>query len=260
VRALQLAFGKLGRATVQTLAGVWCQLHFAAFMLALALSPATYDRPRRSLAAQQIWLTCWRVLPWFAALSTLISLVLVRVVVATAASYGLSQYAIGMLVRVLVIELIPLGAALFVALRLGGDHELAATAPHCESLDAWRRLGIEALRNAVVPRVVAAAFAVWLLAALSSVIALFLAYGLVYGLSPWGLPVYTRTVGQVFDPAIAIGFALKTVLFGWAVALIPITARLQLARSDASAAPGGMVALFVVLLLIETGSLAIQFL
>lgn len=52
-------------------------------------------------------------------MSTLLSLVLIRVVVVTALSYGLSQYALQMVVRVLVLELIPLSAAMFVALRAG---------------------------------------------------------------------------------------------------------------------------------------------
>jgi phospholipid/cholesterol/gamma-HCH transport system permease protein len=53
----------------------------------------------------------------FLVLSALVSLVLIRIVVATAMSYGLSQYALEVLVRTLVLELIPLYAAMFVALR-----------------------------------------------------------------------------------------------------------------------------------------------
>ena len=50
----------------------------------------------------------------FTVFSSLLGLVLIRIVVVTALSYGLSQYAVEMVVRVLVLELIPLGAALFV--------------------------------------------------------------------------------------------------------------------------------------------------
>jgi hypothetical protein len=41
---------------------------------------------------------------------------------------------------------------------------------------------------------------------------------------------YTRTVGRVFDPTVTIGFALKTVLFGLAVAVIPTAAILEIQR------------------------------
>ena len=72
-----------------------------------------------SRTAQHIYTSTWQVMPWFTALSALLSLVLIRIVVVTALSYGLSQYALQMVVRVLVLELIPLSAALFVALRAG---------------------------------------------------------------------------------------------------------------------------------------------
>ena len=46
------------------------------------------------------------MLPWFTLLAALVSLVLIRIVVVTAVSYGLSRYALEMVVRVLVLELI----------------------------------------------------------------------------------------------------------------------------------------------------------
>ena len=54
---------------------------------------------------------------WFTLVCTLVSLVLIRIVLVTAISYGLSTFALEMVVRVLVLELIPLTAAVFVALR-----------------------------------------------------------------------------------------------------------------------------------------------
>ena len=65
---------------------------------------------------------------------------------------------------------------------------------------------------------------------------LVLAYLNVYGLSPWGLADYTRTVGRVFDPAVTIGFVFKTVAFGLAVAVIPTAAILELQRYRAALA------------------------
>jgi phospholipid/cholesterol/gamma-HCH transport system permease protein len=96
----------------------------------------------------------------------------------------------------------------------------------------------------------------------SSTIVLVLAYLNVYGLSPWGLADYTRTVGRVFDPVVSIGFALKTVLFGFAVAVIPTAAILEqqrFPRRTASSVQPGALRLLFVLLLIEAGSLAIKY-
>src|SRR6218665_604393 len=76
---------------------------------------------RQALAARLYLDTGW-VMPGFPVLAALISLVLTRIVVVTALSYGLSRYALEMLIRVLVLELIPLTAALFVAMRCTIGH------------------------------------------------------------------------------------------------------------------------------------------
>ena len=92
-------------------------------------------------------------------------------------------------------------------------------------------------------------------------IALVLAYLTVYGLSPWGLPGYTRTVGQVFDLAVTLGFILKTVFFSLAVAVVPMAASLEAQRQPANldTVQPGAVRLFLVLLLIEAASLAVKY-
>jgi phospholipid/cholesterol/gamma-HCH transport system permease protein len=110
--------------------------------------------------------------------------------------------------------------------------------------------------------VIANAFAVLSLAMVSSLMVLVLAYLNVFGLSIWGLPEYTRTVGRVFDPIVAIGFGLKTILFGLAVAVIPTAAIVDLQRHPrrlvSTVQPGALRLLFV-LLLIEGASLALKY-
>lgn len=230
---------------------------FGASALVIALSPSAYHRANRIAIARHIYASTWRVLPWFTVASTLVSVVLIRIVVVTALSYGLSQYALEMMVRVLVLELIPLSAALFVALHAG----LAFNAGALPTADRAERPPVD-FRNGVVPEVIANAFSVLSLAMVSSAIVLVLAYLNVYGLSPWGLVDYTRTVGRVFDPVVTIGFALKTVLFGLAVAVIPMAAMHDIPRrenSTSSTVQPGAMRLFFILLLIEAGSLAVKY-
>ena len=88
-----------------------------ALLLALAVAPGTHTPARRARIAQHVVQATLPQLPWFTALAALAGLVLIRIVVVTAQSYGLSQFALEMVVRVLVLELLPLTAALFVALR-----------------------------------------------------------------------------------------------------------------------------------------------
>ena len=245
----------------------WFMLHFGAVVLVMALSPCSLNRANLASTARHINTSTWQVLPWFTALSALLSLVLIRIVVVTALSYGLSQYALQMVVRVLVLELIPLSAALFVALRAGLGANGIATPTLGSAPTPFKRSPMQPfgdvidqhfLRTELMPRVLADAFSVLTLAVVSSGVALVLTYLTVYGLSPWGLPDFTRTVGQVFDLAISLGFVLKIVLFSLAVAVVPTAASLEAMRQPATIKPGA-VRLFLVLLLIEAASLAIKY-
>ncbi|MEI8169602.1 MAG: ABC transporter permease [Rhodoferax sp.] len=257
-----------GRAVLRGAKSWWHLVHFGAIVMVLALSPSTYNRANRATTAKHIYASTWQVLPWFTAMAALLSLVLIRIVVVSAQSYGLSQFALEMVVRVLVLELIPLSAAMFVALRAGLAFSAGgATTTHLpkeegvKSLEEASGLTLTRLRREWVPRVMAEAFAVMTLATVSSVIALVLCYLTVYGLSPWGLPGYTRTVGHVFDLAVTLGFGLKTVFFSLAVAVVPLAASLETprARADDNAVQPGAVRLFLVLLLIEAASLVVKY-
>lgn len=255
--------GELGAALLLWSASWWRVFHFGALALLMALSPATYDSQNRAVTARQIYFTAWQVLPWFTLLSALLSLMLIRIVVVTALSYGLSQYALEMVLRVLVLELIPLFAALFVALRSGAAINTEVALMHIRGdFDAMRRAGADPLRRELVPRVIGSAVSVVALTVVSGATALLLAYIGVYGFSPWGLAGYTRTIGQVFDLQVVAGLALKMLLFGVAVAVIPITASLDTPR-EVRLAPvavlRGMVRLFLVLVLLQGASLAIKY-
>lgn len=264
ITSLSLKSSAWGQALRRALFSWWYLLQLGAIALVMAFSPSTYQGRHRGLALRQIHTSTWQVLPWFATLAALISLVLIRIVVVTAVSYGLSQYALEMMVRVLVLELIPLSAALFVALRAGLTFHAGrppAAAPGAEEARA-HGFDLEQVRGELVPQVVANVFSVLTLALVSSVIVLVFAYLNVYGLSPWGLVNYTRTVGRVFDPLVTLGFVLKTVFFGLAVAVIPAAAMLEARRRNRGQAfsmQPGTVRLLLALFLIEAASLMVKY-
>ena len=62
----------------------WRMLLLGAIALVLAFSPSTYTREHRIATSRQIYLGAWQVLPWFTALSALVSLVIIRIVLVTA--------------------------------------------------------------------------------------------------------------------------------------------------------------------------------
>ena len=212
-----------GRRLLRWSAGWWMVLHFGAQMLVMVLSPSSYRRSQRHVMYCHLYAATAQLLAGFTIISALVSLVIIRIVVATASSYGLSRYALDVLVRALVIELLPLLVALFVALRytMPGGEEVASMRAQGRLLAIWRAGGDPA-RDELLPRVVAGVFAVALLAALSCVLALVLTYVTVYGFTTWGFEDYTRSVGQVFNPGVTLIFALKAWFFSLAVAILPL--------------------------------------
>jgi len=255
--------GAFGHALRRRLLPWWHIVHLSALLLVLAMSPSSYRGAHRLTMARHLVAATAPVLLWFTLLSAITSLVITRIVLVTAQSYGLSQYALEMVVRVLVIELIPLTAALFVALRwsVPGGTALAVLRRQGR-LGDQRRAGIDTLRTEVLPRAVAGIFAVLLLAAVSSVATLVLAYLLAHGFSPWGLEGYTRLVGRVFHPTVTLVFAIKTTALAMAVSVIPLGSALhdpEGVPAATSAELQGLVRLAAAVLLIEVLSLMVNY-
>jgi phospholipid/cholesterol/gamma-HCH transport system permease protein len=162
-----------------------------------------------------------------------------------------------------VLELIPLMAAFYVALRSGSAMvtEVALMRVSGE-LDELFAAHIDPYEREFVPRIAAAAISVFALTIVSCTVVMCVAYLVTYGANPSGLDEFARTVARVFGPRAIAGFMLKSFLFGAAVAVIPIAAGLDATRereSVSGAVMGGMVRLFVTLALIELLSLVAKY-
>lgn len=232
------------------LAREWRVLRFGALTVVAALSPAIWDRETGKAAAQSLCRAAWLVLPGYLLLTVLVTAVLTRVIEVTAASYSLSHLALEAVVRVFVIELLPLAAALFVATRSGLD-AVALLAPH--------RASGSAPMNQIVSLVVGNGVAVVALFVLSGTLALAVAYLTVHGFSHWGLPSYTRMIGQVFDPITAHVLGLKVALFAAAVGTAPVTVVVDAPRREVAIGEMRVMArLLLLLLCVEAASLALK--
>ena len=234
--------------------------HLGAMVWVLLFSPSTYRWQSLRTILQRMYRDTAPILLGFTVLAALICLVITRIVVVTAISYGLSRYALEMVIRVLVLELIPLTATLFVAMRctIPYSTELALMRQSGE-WQAREQRGEPLMRLEVLPRVVSGLYASVTLAALSCVVALVMAYVGVYSFNLAGLEGYTRMFGHVFNPSVTLVFVLKTWLSSLAVAIIPASTGLYGKLKPQAARPGdelnGLVRMFAVLLLIELASL-----
>ena len=253
----------LGRAFVGWLLSWWRVFEFGGRALVMAASPSAYDRETSSLMAKQIYFTAWQILPGFVALCGLLSYMVIRIVVAAATAYGLGEFALSLVVRVLILELIPIFVALFVALRSGAAINTEVALMHIRGdLETLQKRGADPMRHELVPRVVGSAVSVFALTVIGGSIALMLAYVAMYGFSFGGSEDYRHAIGRIFDITLMLGLGLKALFFGLAVAVIPITSSLEVPR-EMRFAPiavlNGMVRLFLSLALIEGVSLAIRY-
>jgi phospholipid/cholesterol/gamma-HCH transport system permease protein len=228
-----------------------------------AVSPSVYNSATRTVVMKQIYFTAVQILLPFTLFAALLSFVLIQIVVGTAAQYGLSDYALEMVVRLLVLEVLPLVTALFVALRSGSaiNTEVALMRINNE-LEALEANGVDTLRLEFMPRVIGGMLSVLSLTAITSVLALLLAYLAVYGPQPWSLPDFNRVMGQVFDGAMLANIWLKSLAFGLAVTIIPVAEGMATPKMLFMAPISvlrGMVRLFFVLMLIEVASLAFKY-
>ena len=239
-------------------------LRFAGFATAAAMSPSTYGPQAREVAARQIYFTAWQILPGYAALAALVSLLLIEVVMVSARKYGVTQYSLELVLRVLVLELVPLVTALFVALRSGAaiGAEIALMCVSGEIEDR-EEAGASPLHAELVPRIAGAALSVASLTSLGCLIAVWLSYLVFYGFSPAGLPEFSRIAGNVFDGVELVGFGLKCLLFGLAVAIVPAATALEAERGVMKSLPavvlGGLVKLFFAIGAIEALALVVKY-
>lgn len=236
---------------------------FAFSVVAAVLSPKLYTPRARAATTRQIYFTAWQVLPGFALFAAALGVVVVEITLSVARQFGLEQYALELIFRALVLELMPLLTALFVALRSGSaiSTEIALMRVHGDFHDL-ETSGIEPFERDFVPRVAAAAVSVFALTTLACLFVLALSYLVLYGFSPWGFDPYTRTVARVFTPLALGALVVKCIAFGAVVAVIPISAGLEATRDRNSvpvAVMGGMVRLFFALGLIEIVALALKY-
>lgn len=238
------------RRTAVWIHGQYRYLRFAALLFIAACSPHIHDRHTRRHTAQVLCTAAWQPLAGYLLACLLISAVMTRIVAVTADSYGLTHLALEAILRVFVVEVLPLASTLFVAMR--------AVPMAMQYLYAKTGRNDAALRDAL-PYAVGNASAVVVLAVIGGLAALLVAYPVVHGFSPWALPAYGRLIGQVFDPVLAIGFIAKIALFAVAVGIAPATVALDSRQRD----PGLremriMVRLLLVLVLIEASFLMLR--
>ncbi len=229
------------------LAATYRHLRFAALLLIAAASPRVNHRQNRRRSARIFCLAAWRPLPGYLLATVLLSAILTRIVAVSAAGYGLSHLALEAILRVFVIELLPMASTLFVAMRAVpmAGRDLGGRSP--------------AGLGDALPVALGNALAVVVLAVTGGIVALIVAYLVVHGASLWGLDAYSRLIGQVFDPLLGLALAIKICLFALAVGIVPASVLLDPRRQDAGTREMRLTArLLLILVVIEVSFLLLR--
>jgi len=238
-------------------------LRFAGFATVAAISPSTYNQQARELAVRQVYYTAWQILPGYALVAALLSLLLIEVVSVTARKYGIERFSLELVLSVLVLEVVPLATALLVALRSGAaiGAEIALMSVRGELED--KEESGNPLQDELVPRIAGAALGVASLTTVGCAIATWLAYTVFYGFNSFGVAEFSRLVVNVFDgPELGL-FGLKCLLFGLAVAIIPAATALEAERDVLHSLPAvvlaGLLKLLLAIVVIEATTLVVKY-
>jgi len=229
-----------------------------------ALSIAYYKNYAvRTVVAKQIYFTAWQILPLFLIASALLSYVLITIVVSATLNFGLSEFALELIIRLLVLEVIPLMAALFVATRSGAaiNTEVALMKINNE-FEGLEQSGIDPEMFEIVPRVVGGIISVTSITAMATCTALAIGFVSIYGLEPWALGSFGTILSNLLSGTNLILLWLKVLLFGIVVTAIPISSGLDTKPAlyfVPIAVLRGMVRLFFAIIGIEVLSLAITY-
>jgi len=123
------------------LAATYRHLRFAALLLIAAASPRVNHRQNRHRSARIFCLAAWRPLPGYLLATVLLSAILTRIVAVSAAGYGLSHLALEAILRVFVIELLPMprpSSSRCAPSRWPGGTSAAARRPASATRCRWR--------------------------------------------------------------------------------------------------------------------------
>lgn len=204
-------------------------VRFAYAALAAAMSPSIYRVAIRGITRRQICYTAIDVLPWFVAVGAAFLWVLMAVLLGFARAQGFGQLGLELILRVVPLEVIPFGTALFVALRSGAA--ISAEIAMRRSRREFERLeadGGDAMRDVFIPRIVACGFSVAALTSIANALSFLLAYVAMFGLAPDGFDEFTLAVGHVFTLPMVVGLVVKCALFGILVAVVPIASAIAM--------------------------------
>lgn len=209
----------------------WSNAYLGCTALVLLCTP----NPSWLHTARVVILHAYLRLRWalvlFILIAAMTNTVITEIVTKTLSQFGMGSLASTLMIRVMLVELVPIAAALIVAIKLTIPlgAELSGLR-HNQHLNLLHDVGLDAYRMEFLPRLLMGIYGVVMFAALGSAVVLLTLYQGIYGFTTAGYDSFTNIFARVMTPFFAFIFAGKAIAFGYIVALIPLTSAFSKTR------------------------------
>ncbi len=198
---------------------------FTARLLAMATFPSAYNHAVREVLARQVFFTAWEVLGGIVVFSAAFTALVAHIVAQVAQPFGLQLPGGELVLRLVSLEAVPLGVALFLALRTSAamNAEVALMSQRRE-VASWQRLGLDPVQLEYLPRLVGGLVSVLALTLVAVGVSVAALHGSVVFSPVWHVAMaeWWPMMAGSFTPALLLGLVLKSLAFGLIVTTVPM--------------------------------------
>lgn len=202
----------------------WNNLYLGSAALVLLCYPSSHHARMWLLVCRQVYARLRWSLLVYVLIAAAVGVVGTQIVRNALFGFGLASLTPTLLLRVLLVELVPLSAALVAAIKLtiplGVELAGLRRRRHLQRLD---EAGVDVMRAEFLPRLLMGIYAAVMLAAFGSAVALLTIYLGYYGYTGAGIGDFTHFFGRTMTPMFTAIFAAKVLAFGYIAALVPMT-------------------------------------
>lgn len=202
----------------------WNNLYLGSAALVLLCYPSSHRLRMWLVVCCQVYARLRWSLLVYVLITAAVGMVSTQIVRNALFGFGLLQLTPNLLLRVLLVELVPLAAALVVAIKLSIPLgvELAGLRRR-RHLQRLEDAGLDAMRAEFLPRLLMGVYAAVALAAFGSAVVMVTIYLGLYGYTTAGLEAFTHIFGRTMTPLFTAIFVAKVLAFGYIAGLIPLT-------------------------------------
>lgn len=209
----------------------WSNAYLGSTALILLCTPNRSWLATARVVVLHTYLRLHWALVFFIFIAALSNTVITEIVSKTLSQYGMGTLASTLMIRVMLAEVIPIAAALIVAIKLtiplGAELSRLRQSRH---LNRLQDAGLDPYRMEFLPRLLMGIYGAIMFSIIGSAVVVLTLYQGIYGFTSAGYESFTNIFARVMTPFFTFIFAGKAIAFGYIVALIPLTSAFSRTR------------------------------